>query len=495
MERTSTIGRASPSARPQGRRSAPLALTAAAACAGLVTGLLLRVRERPDVDLWLHLRIGDLLRAGERFGPGPDPLASLADREYVPSQWLSQVAMSALHQTAGMTGIQVVRLLLVLALGAAVLFGCRATSAPAPALFATAVTMFAASASWGERPQLAGMLLLAVTVALWWRASNHGGAPWAVIPLTWLWAMLHGSWLLGVAVGLALLVGGVLDGCWRGRTVVRVAVVPALSVGVALLTPLGGDALLEPFRVSSVARLTANEWQTPTVDNPLLLVVLASCVLSLLGLVRATHRRWTGALTVVVAAAMAIWMVRTIAVGAIVLAPVLAHGLALLRSGPARPGGTQLDAAPRSGAHTTTRPSREWPAWALAAALLLGLGGSHLATTAFGPPVTRGVSDALAAQPSDAVLAVDGRAVAWVQWAHRDRRPLRDLRAEVYSVPAATAYEDFQEARPGWQTYARVRGITVVLADRRRPLDPALAGEPSWLVAAEDTDFRLWVRR
>src|SRR5690348_9469767 len=68
---------------------------------GLTTAMLLTVRTVPDVDLWLHLRIGDLLRLGERFGPPPDQLAVLADREYVPTQWLGQVAMSAVYDGFG----------------------------------------------------------------------------------------------------------------------------------------------------------------------------------------------------------------------------------------------------------------------------------------------------------------------------------------------------------------------------------------------------------
>ena len=466
-----------------GRRPPGLAAWTAAACAAIVTGSLLRVRSTPDVDLWLHLRIGDLLLSGQRFGGGADPLALLADRPYVPSQWLAQSAMSAVHEMAGMPGIQIARMILVLALGAAVLVGCRSAAGPTPALFATGIAMFGAGAAWGERPQLAGVVLLAVTVALWWRASDRGVVPWAVVPLTWVWSMLHGTWILGVAVGAALLVGGTLDRCWEGNARKLVAAVPVASVAVALLTPLGADVVLEPFRVSAVARLTANEWQSPEPGNPLLLVVLAAAVAALLGIMRSPRRRWSRVITVIVGVAMAVWMVRTIAIGAVVLAPAVAQGLASLRPSPTPP-----EITTRGGVH-------EWPLWVCSGALVVALAGSHLATTSFGAPVSPAVSTALKALPDDAVVAVDGRAVGWVQWEHPDRRPLRDLRAEVYSVPVATAYEDFQEARVGWQDYADAHGVTAVLADRKRPLDPALAVDPEWMAVADDTDFRLWVRR
>lgn len=478
-------------ADPLPRRRSSRASWVAAVAAGLLTGLLLRVRTTPDVDLWLHLRIGELLRSGERFGTLPDPLAALADRPYVPTQWLAQVAMSLVHDAFGTTGIEVARLLLVLVLGAAVLLGCRAVAGPGASLTATTLSMLGAAAAWAERPQLAGMVLLALVVAAWWWASERGRAPWVVIPLTWLWAMVHGSWLVGVGAGLVVLVGGVLDGRWTGRTRGLVVAVLLASVAVTVATPLGPAAVLEPFRISSVAGLTANEWQRPTPGNPLLLVVLLACVLALLGVVRSRRRRWTRLLSVAAALVLALAMVRTIAAAALVLAPALAHGLDDLGGRLARAGRDDP-----SGAAPSARGARvrgEWVGWALAAGALLAVGGWHVAQTPFAAPVTDRVSAAVAALPPDAVLAVDGRAVGWVEWAHPDRRPLRDLRAEVYSVPVAIDYERFQEAEPGWPGLAERWGVTAVLADRDRPLDAALAGVPAWRVAAEDPDFRLWV--
>ena len=247
--------------------------------------------------------------------------------------------------------------------------------------------------------------------------------------------------------------------------------------------------------MSSVAGLTANEWQRPEPTNPLLLVVLTAVVVAVLGLVRSRRRRWTRALTVVASAALALWMVRTIAVGAVVLAPALAHGLESLAARPSRavggdPGGDAVAAAGTDdGVVASGRPGPSPPPSSSCS------GARTLRPPTSGRRSRSGVSAAVASLPADAGLAVDGRAVGWTQWAHRDRRPMRDLRAEVYSVPVATAYENFQEARPGWQAYADAEGITAVLADRERPLDRALSGEPAWTAVAEDPDFRLWVHR
>src|SRR6478735_5208149 len=83
---------------------------------GLLAALLLRLRQGVDPDLWLHLRLGEQLRTGERFQRVPDPLVVLADQPYSPTQWLSEVVMSVVHELTGVAGIHVLRALAVVAL-------------------------------------------------------------------------------------------------------------------------------------------------------------------------------------------------------------------------------------------------------------------------------------------------------------------------------------------------------------------------------------------
>ena len=463
--------------RPAAARRAPSpAAVGAGLAVGLITAMLLRVRTTPDVDLWLHLRIGDLLNAGQQFGSGPDPLAALADRPYVPTQWLAQRAMAWTWSAAGMTGIQVVRLLLVLCLGATVLAVCRLVAPTTAAGFAAAVTMFGAAAAWGERPQLLGLVLFAGVTLLWWRSTLRGAVPWAVVPVTWLWACVHGSWLLGVAAGGVLLAGAVADRRLSRRRTVQGALVLVASVLAAGLTPLGTQVVTEPFTVTALASGSVNEWARPAPDNPVFVVVLLAAVASGVGLLRSRTHRWTRLFCLLGGLALAIWMVRTVAFGAVLIAPALALALATLRRRE-RPVG---------------RAPGEGIVWALAAVIAVSLGGWHIARTPFGPPVSSDLSAALAATSPAAPLAVDGHAVGWAQWAHRDRRPLHDLRAEVYSEPVSTAYLAFADAEPGWEAYAALHGIGTILAERDSPLDRALAQADGWALAAEDHDFRLW---
>ena len=388
--------------------------------------------------------------------------------------------MSGLYDVGGMAAIQGLRVALVVALVGVVLLACRSVAGPTASAATAAVTSFGTSAAWGERPQLLGILLLAVTVLLWWRAVLRCRAPWAVVPLTWLWACLHGTWLIGLVVGVLFVIGAALDRRWSGRALLSAAAVPAAALLAACLTPLGLKAITEPFRVGEAARLYVHEWQHPTLTNPLLVVVLISVAVSLASVAVHSPDRWLRALMTMAAAALAVWMVRTIAAGAVVLAPALAMGLSALGSRRRQPARGQR--------------TREWQAWLLAGLIATGVGAWHAASTDWGPPVSPQVSTALSQLSPGSVLAVDGRAVGWLQLAHPDLRPLKDLRAEVYSAQTTQKYKAFSQAGPGWAAYVDEHHLNTVLADRDEPLDPAIAHEGTWRLAAADSRFRLWVR-
>jgi hypothetical protein len=138
--------------------------------------------------------------------------------------------------------------------------------------------------------------------------------------------------------------------------------------------------------------------------------------------------------------------------------------------------------------------TREWQAWLLAGLLATGVGVWHAARTDWGPPVSPQVSTALSRLSPGSVLAVDGRAVGWLQLTHPALHPLKDLRAEVYSAQTTREYKAFADATPGWPEYATEHRLDAILADRDEPLDPAIAQAGTWQVAAADDDFRLWVQ-
>lgn len=441
-------------------------------CAALVAELV-RLRTAPDVDLWLHLRIGAELRSGTWFGRLPDPMAVLADRPYVPTQWLAERGMLAVHDAAGVLGLHVVRALLLVALVGLLHATARRWTGPLAAVVVATAGTVATSAGWGERPQLLGIVATALTLLLWTGTLHDTRPRWVLVPVAWLWAMVHGSWPVGVALGVLVLVGLALE---RPRRDVPWGRLAAVLVGTALapaLTPLGPGLLLEPFAVGVAARSTVNEWRAPSPGNPLLVLVVA---LTVVVVVRAVRARRLDPATLLLAAAgvvLAATSVRTIALGALLLVPALARSF------------------PR--AAPTVAPRRELLPAAVAALVLLVVPGVALGGPQAGPlPPT--VDAALERLPDGTTTVVDAYASGWVLWTHPRVRVLRDLRAEVYSPATAAAYEDLTAARPGWPAYADAHDVRAVVIRAGEPLDRALAGTGGWARTAADGDWALWTR-
>jgi hypothetical protein len=63
-----------------------------------LAALALTIRAISDPSPWLHLKVGQFLLDGHRFGT-PDPFAPFAGR-YEPTQWLPSIATAALYDTS-----------------------------------------------------------------------------------------------------------------------------------------------------------------------------------------------------------------------------------------------------------------------------------------------------------------------------------------------------------------------------------------------------------
>lgn len=455
-------------------RAAALGVWGLALTGGVVISWLMRLRARPDIDLWLHLRIGDLLRSGFTFGANPDPLVTLADRPYVPSQWLGQEVFSWLYQYFGLTGILALRLLLIEALVAFLYLACRNVVGPMPAAASTLLATIATAAAWGERPQLIGLVLEAAVSFAWLAARIRGRAYWVVIPTMWLWACVHGSWVVGLATGILGAVAIMLERP-KPHRLGRLMVVNVLSVAAVAATPLGPSLLSQPFAVNEIARDTVNEWQSPRLSNPLYVLVL---VMAAIVVVRAV-RRWRSTLpdllTAAAAAALAAYSVRTVAFAAVLVAPAFASAMA-----------TRRDKAPQPLTRAELRP------WLAAALVLAVLPGAIVGVDRQGPlgPAT---SSELRNLPAGSHVAVDVRVSGWVLHEFPSVRPLRDLRVEVYSPAAAARFEDLITARPGWPEIARQEKVAAVLADSSGPLAQQLKKRADWSQIADEKGYALWV--
>jgi hypothetical protein len=222
-----------------------------------------------DPDTYWHIAVGRWIIA-HRAVPNTDVFSfTMPGAPWTTPEWLSEVLIAEIHEHFGWAGLVAITALCI-AGALALLLRELLRSLPAIyAMIATALAWDFAQLHLLARPHMFTLPILVVWVAALVRARSAERAPslW-LIPLTALWANLHGSFMLGI--GLAGLLAGeaVLmapDRAARLRATRDWAIFGALSIIAALLTPIGVEGLLLPFTLTapSFALSVLQEWQSP----------------------------------------------------------------------------------------------------------------------------------------------------------------------------------------------------------------------------------------
>lgn len=201
-------------------------------------------------DVWGHLAYGRLI-SQQRALPRTEPLMPLSEGvPFVDSAWLSQLVGYQLHAAVGNTAIRFLFALSITLCAALLLTGVfRRTRNPLLAIVAVVVFL---ALGWMHlqivRPQLAGMVCsTALLCLLTGRRFPTWG--WVAVPALFaVWANVHGSFPVGVAMLGAFAVGRAVDVLRRtGRfdAVVRDAatrrhlLLLQLAVAATLINPYG----------------------------------------------------------------------------------------------------------------------------------------------------------------------------------------------------------------------------------------------------------------
>jgi hypothetical protein len=439
----------------------------------LALGLTVRAGTRAvgDPDIWWHLKTGQYVLNGGHFS-GPDPWVPFATRPFVLTQWLPEVVAQKAYEIAGLPGVAWLRCATMLVLLGALVWVCRTVADSVPALIAALAAMLGAGASLTERPQLVSFIFLAVTLAAWWRSAEDLRPRWWLIPLTWVWACSHGLWPVGLAVGGVVILGLAVDRRLDRRTAVGLMLVPVLSLVAAALTPVGPRLLLSLFDVSAAAAPFVQEWQPTSARNPFALITLAMIALVVLTWVRSRSvpPTWQMALAAIAFVATLI-MYRTVAVGAIIAAPLFASALQQQRFTPSK-------ALTRQAVFT-------WLGLSLAAVLVAAPIAGTMAQKPFGVP--DGLRPQLAALPAKTVVLNQFAISGWLLWAEPHLIPVADLRSEVYSSEYLTAYRNNESVGPGWQSFITRTGATAALLSKDSALADALQQQLHWRITGRDS--------
>ena len=375
----------------------------------------LAVRPVSDLSPWLHLRVGELLVGGGRFGP-VDPFSATATRPYLPTQWLPSVGAYELEQLLGLPAVAWLRALGILALFLVLCLGARRHLRGLGGILLGAVVTLVCLPAMTERPQTLGMVLLAATVLGWWGSLLDGRPRWWLVPLGWVFASSHGLWAVGLGVGVLVCLGRLLDET-SPRQVARLSLVALGQLVAAAVTPLGPALLVTPFTVGSNGREFVSEWQPSTIASVTVVgVVVLVGVLLVLGLRDGRRMPRSRLLILAAVVGLAASTARTAGPAAVLLAPLLAEQLSH-RSQP-------------------MAVRRELPLWVLVAVVLCAaVVALPLAQARATVPI--GVPAALAGQlrslPPGTPILAQADVSGWVLWSAPQLSPVVDIRNEAYA--------------------------------------------------------------
>jgi hypothetical protein len=181
---------------------------------------------------------------------------------------LSELVLLGVHQLAGWAGLVVVAALAFAGTLAYLMRFLLARMEPAHALLLTVFAGAMLASHLLARPHVLAWPLLAVWVGTLVNAGEQGRAPpWWLLSLMVLWANLHGSFTLGVALGAALALDAVLalPADQRRAGAMRWALFFGLALAASMLTPAGWHGLWYTVQVMrmTVALDVISEWLSP----------------------------------------------------------------------------------------------------------------------------------------------------------------------------------------------------------------------------------------
>ena len=415
-----------------------------------------------DPDAYWHVVAGEHLVQTGQFVLD-DPFGAATDKVWILNQWVPEVLMHWAHAAYGLPGVAWLLCLGSLLVGVAVYAACRRRSSALVSAVVLAVTFVALSGSLSPRPQLVTFALAAVTTSTWILTREDGRARWWLVPLTWLWACSHGMWFIGPVLGGVVVLGMFLERRLSLGEAARLAVVPALSVGVAALTPVGPRLFTSPFQVGGVTGMIS-EWQPPHLTDPGLAAALLLVVVVVVDQVVRRSEEWTIALLTVVALLLAVTWSRTTGLAAVVLAPLAA--MAIQR--------VTRQAVPDV-------PRRERVAVLVSGVASLVLAGLVAPAAAASPGIgPNGLDAALDRLPAGTVVCNDQTDGGWLMLRHPGLRPTMDTRVELYTVERIRAYLVFVAGEPGWQDYAVQVGCTYAVLPADAPVVAAMRAAGQW---------------
>jgi hypothetical protein len=440
----------------------------------LIPMALLRIGLRPvgDPDTFWHIKAGEHLWQTWSF-VAPDALSRFSEHPWVLHEWLPELAFFGASSAGGLPAVAWLNCAAIGVLFAVLYLLCRQwVPLMSGAILATA-GVFGASASLSPRPQLVTFILLALVTTAWIRTAEDLRPRWWLIPLTWVWACSHGLWFAGVIAGCAAVAGLALDRRLTGRQGLTLALLPIGCAVAGMLTPVGPNLLVAALRIGDATSLVT-EWAPPTITSPNVALTLSLALALILLWSRRTRRvSWAHLALLTVAVGWTLLYSRTVALGAVMLPPLLATAWPILEA-----------------SSSASRRAERVTLWGSVAASLV-VAALVLPSLAKAPGMPHDLDKELDKLAPGTVVFDDYSVGGWMLWRHPKLAPVIDPRIEVYDASYVNAYRAAMAVAPGWEATVTSTGADHALLRAGSPLAWALADYAGWVTVATADGYAL----
>jgi hypothetical protein len=450
-----------------------------------------------DGDTGWHIRTGELVLETGR-APVEDPFSfSRPRQQWFAWEWLADVAFAAVWRWRGLAGAAVLAgAVLVLAATALLAHLLRRGYGLWIGLAATMAAVSASSLHYLARPHIFSILFY--TLALWILAEDRrrrGWLVWLLVPLTALWANLHGGFAAWLAT-LGLLLGFCLARRdWSGLG--RYGGLAALCSLASLWNPYGWQLHLHIARYLDSPWILDNvqEFQSPRIRSEGMIVF---AVLLLAAVALAPRADRFEALLVLVWGFLALRSARHVPFFAIAAAPVLAGGCAAYWARLAARGGVRAplrifwDLAQEFG----RRPRVSLWLPVSAAVAMAAVPGAGFPDSLFPvQAVERNMAQLAPAPGMPRVLTSDQWADYLIFRLYPRERVFFDGRSDFFGPAIGSDYRKLMAGQNPWRQLLDRYGFDLALLPNDWALSTALDREPGWRRVYRDSVAVLYQRQ
>lgn len=242
---------------------------------------------RPVGDLYVALAGGRDVLAGKLAGPDDWSFMTVIPgtdihRVWINQNWGTHVIDYLTYLAAGDTGLLVLKMALLWAAAFFMVQAARQRGVKLPLALVTAGLILAGGRAFIDlRPNLTTLTMAPLIVWLLYRARGSPRRIWLVAAMVWLWANVHGGFILGLAMmalwtacqlGLAMIIdkpGPALRRYWHLPAATAAAILISGAASPFFIRPVMESGLGAIFRADSWINLahpfvvaTSKEWQT-----------------------------------------------------------------------------------------------------------------------------------------------------------------------------------------------------------------------------------------